>query len=135
MDELFDTVAYFATSLLYPVVSGPIAAYVLVLALKRDDRRLWVLFWPLLVAVHVAGYILMMRTLGDFLPGPGSVACFVTPIFVVGTALGLRVVSRRSGSALWQDPVRRAWLVSGTILIPLLQVVTVVTLVLLAPSR
>jgi hypothetical protein len=134
MDEFFATTALDATSLLYPVVSGPIAAYVLVLALKRDDQRLLLLFWPLLVSVHVAGFFLMLRALGDLFFGTGFIACLVTPIFAVSTALGLRVASRRS-RALWQDPVRRAWLISGTVLIPLLQVLTVVTLTLLAPSR
>ena len=134
MSEFLATVAFYAPSLLYPIVSGPIAAYVLVLVLRRDHRRLLLLFWPLLVAVHVIGYIVMMHALGELFFGPGFIACLVTPIFAVGTALGLRVAARKIG-ALWQDPGRRAWLILGTILIPLLQVVTVVTLMLLAPSR
>jgi hypothetical protein len=135
MSEFLATVAFYAPSLLYPIVSGPIAAYVLVLALRRDDRRLLLLFWPLLVAVHVMGYIVMMHTLKELFFGPGFIACLVTPVFAVGTALGLRVAARRSHSALWQDPSRRAWLILGTILIPFLQVLTVVTLMLLAPSQ
>jgi hypothetical protein len=135
MDEFIATAAFYGTALLYPIVTGPLAAYVLLLVLRRHDRRLIVLFWPVLTVLHAAGYLLMMRTLGDFLPGPGSLACLVTPVFAVATALGMRLASRRLRQAPGRDPVRQRWLVAGTFLIPLMQLVTVATLLLLAPTR
>jgi len=44
MDELVATAAYYGTALLYPIVTGPLAAYMLLLAWRRPDRRLIVLF-------------------------------------------------------------------------------------------
>jgi hypothetical protein len=135
MDEIIATAAYYETALLYPIVTGPLAAYVLLLAGRRCDRRLIALFWPVLIVLHGAGFLLMMRTLGYFLPGPGSLACLVTPAFAVATALGMRIASRRLRQAPGRDPVRQRWLVAGTFLIPLMQLVTVTTLLLLAPYR
>jgi hypothetical protein len=135
MDTIIDTVFFFAAVFLYPVISGPVAALVLVVALKRKEQWLRVLFWPVLIAVHIAGFFLMVHTLGDFVFGPGFLACLITPIFAVGTALGLRLSSRRFYQAVGDDLIRRRWFVTATFLIPLLQLGTVVMLILLAPSR
>jgi hypothetical protein len=135
MDTIIDTVSFFVAVFLYPIISGPVAALVLVMALKRKEQWLRVLFWPVLIAVHIAGFFLMLHTLGDFVFGPGFLACLITPIFAVGTALGLRLSSRRFYQAVGDDPSRRRWFVTGTFLIPLLQLGTVVILILLAPSR
>jgi len=135
MDELIVTAAYYGTALLYPIVTGPVAAYALLLAWRRHNRRLLILFWPALVTLHAAGLMLMMRTLGDILMGPGSLACMVTPLSAVSTALGLWIASRRFGQATSPDPARQRWLVAGTFLIPLMQLATVAALALLAPAR
>lgn len=135
MDAVISTISFFVAVFLYPVISGPVAALVLVMALKRTEQWLRVLFWPVLIAVHIAGFFLMVHTLGDFVFGPGFLACLITPIFAVGTALGLRLSSRRFYQAVGDDPSRRRWFVTGTFLIPLLQLGTVVMLILLAPSR
>jgi hypothetical protein len=135
MENVTETIAYYATALLYPIVSGPVAAYLLVWVLKRKARSLLWLYWPLLIVAHVAGFFLMLRTLGDWGVGPGFVSCFLTPIVAASTALGLRLASRRWLPDLWEDPARRAWLTVGVFVLPLLQGITVITLVLLAPSR
>jgi hypothetical protein len=135
MDTVISTISFFVTAFLYPVISGPVAALVLVMVLKQKEQWPRVLFWPVLIAVHVGGFFLMVRTLGDFVFGPGFLACLITPIFAVGTALGLRLSSRRFYQAVSDDLDRRRWFVMGTVLIPLLQLGTVVILTLLAPGR
>ncbi|MFN2131753.1 MAG: hypothetical protein ACK2VD_14585 [Anaerolineae bacterium] len=135
MDELVATAAYYGTALLYPIVTGPLAAYMLLLAWRRPDRRLIVLFWPALIVLHAAGFLLMRHTLDDLLIGPGALSCMVTPVFAVTTALGMRIASRRSHTAQGADRASGHWLVAGNILIPLMQLVTVAILALLAPSR
>jgi hypothetical protein len=93
------------------------------------------LFWPILIAVHIAGFFLMLHTMGEFIFGPGFLACLITPIFAVGTALGLRLSSHRFYQEIRDDPGAKRWFMMGTFLIPLLQLGTVFLLILLAPSR
>ena len=77
----------------------------------------------------------MLNTLGDFIFWPGFLACLITPIFAVGTALALRLASRQFYQEDGGDPSLQRWLMIGTFLIPLLQLGTVFTLILLAPGR
>lgn len=135
MKELLGTATYYATALLYPVVTGPLAAYGLVLVCRRASRWLLVLFWPMLILFHGVGYVLMRRTLGDTLIGPGAMSCMVTPLFAVGTALGMRIAWRRRRQVQGVDPLWGRWLVAGTLLIPLMQLATAGILALLAPYR
>jgi hypothetical protein len=135
MEEIADTLVFYGTALIYPLVTGPLAAWALVLAARRGGRWLVLLYWPALIMLHAAGFYLLLRTLGDFMIGPGFMSCLVTPVFAVGTALGLRIVARRLSPESWADPRRRRWLLVGAFLLPLLQAVTVIALVLLAPSR
>lgn len=135
MDDVLATISFYALGLLYPVVSGPLAALLLVVTLKRDERWPRLLFWPGLIVVHVAGYLLMMHTLDNSLVGSGFLSCLITPIFAVATALGLRLWLQRFNKAMDNDPNQRRWLIAGTIALPLLQLVTTLLLVLLAPSR
>jgi hypothetical protein len=134
MDEFLATAAYYGTALLYPIVTGPLAAYGLVLVCRRASRRLVVLSWPVLIALHGGGYVLMRRTLGEILIGPGAMSCMVTPLFAVATALGMRIAWRRQRQVQGADPVWGRWLVAGTLLIPLMQLVTVAILALLGAN-
>ena len=129
-----DTVAFFLSALLYPVLSGPLAAYLLVRVLRRGDRRLMFIFWPALVVVHVLGFLFLTTTKGEILSGAGFLSCLVTPIVAVATALALRIFLRRRGEVVAGDPWRKGWLTAGTVVIPLLQLVTVFASVLLGPS-
>jgi hypothetical protein len=135
VEDITDTLVFYGTSLIYPLVTGPIAAWILVLAATRGERWLVLLYWPTLLVFHTAGFYLLLRTLGDYMIGPGFISCLVTPVFAVGTALGLRIVSRRLSPESLKDPRRVRWLLAGAFLLPLLQAVTVITLLLLAPSR
>ena len=83
MSEFLATVAFYAPSLLYPIVSGPIAAYVLVLVLRRDHRRLLLLFWPLANSSRA----LPTRERSPLVPSPNAQA-----------ALMIRVAEGSSGS-------------------------------------
>ena len=135
MNEVISTITSLVMVFLYPVISGPIAAFIYVKTLKLKEYWLRYLFWPVLLAVHVAGYFLMLHTLGDFFFGPGFLACLITPIIAVGTALVLRLFSRRFYQEVDDDPGKKRWYLMGTFLIPLMQLGTVFILILLAPSR
>ena len=76
----------------------------------------------------------MVHTLGDFRAVYSILACVMTPIFAVGTALGVRLSSRRFYQAVGDDSSRRRWFAIGTVVIPLLQLGIVLALALLAPS-
>lgn len=135
MDGVISTISFFTAVFLYPIVSGPVAALALVMILKRKEQWPRFLFWPMLIAAHIAGFFLMRHTLGDFFFGPGFLACLITPIVAVGTALGMRLSTRRFYQAVGDDASRGRGFVAGTFLIPLLQLGTVMALILLAPSR
>ena len=133
MDQIAGTIAFYTMTLSYPIVSGPIAAYAFGMALKREDLKLFLAFWPLLLAVHLAGFFLVIGNPGGLFT-QGFASCLVTPVFAAGTALGLRIASRRLSGGVWEDPTRRAWFSIGTFLIPLMQVATVALAILFAPG-
>lgn len=116
---------------LYPVVSGPGVAIILVMTLRRKEQWPRLLFFPLLIAAHLVGYSFMVHALGNLRVISGSLACTITSIIAVGTALGLRLYSHRFYQVVGDDPSRRRWFVIGIFLIPLLQVGTVTALTFL----
>ena len=132
---MLGTAAYYGTALLYPILTGPLAGYVLLKACRGKHRTWGLLFWPALILLHAAGYAVMRRTLGDLLIGPGAMSCMITPLFAVVTALGMVVAWRRLRQAQDGEPVCGRQLVAGAVLIPLMQLVTVFVLALLAPAR
>jgi hypothetical protein len=134
MEELTDTLVFYAIALIYPVVTGPLAVYLLLLSL-RGDRRHLVLYWAGLLGLHVAGFFLLTATLGDFLPGPGAVSCFLTPLIGTLTGLGLAIASRRLRESAEADSRRSRVLLVGAIVLPLLQFIVVFLVALLAPTR
>jgi hypothetical protein len=79
MDELMATAAFYGSALLYPAVTEPLAAHLLLLSWRRPNRQLTVLLWPALIVLHVAGFLLMRHILGDVLIGPGALSCMLTP--------------------------------------------------------
>jgi hypothetical protein len=126
-------VGFIVSTLLYPVLSGPVAAFVLVIVLRQAKRWALALFWLLVVALNVAGFFCLAVTLGDFFPGPGFFSCAITPILAVLTALVPRLLARRIHQLIGDDTRRKRWLAAGTLLIAALQVGTVFSLLLLAP--
>ena len=134
MNEFISTITSLVTVFLYPVISGPVAAFIYVKLLKRKEYWLRYLYWPVLVAVHVAGFFLMLYTLGDFVFGPGFLSCLITPIIAVGTALVLRLFSSRFYQEVDGDPRQKKWYQVGILFIMLMQLGTVFMLILLAPS-
>lgn len=132
MEQIAATLSFYAIALSYPIITGPLAAYVLVLALKRDDRRLVTAFWAVLLLLHLAGFSFIVGDPRAAL-APGLVACLITPVFAVSTALGLRIASRRLSDRQWETSTRRNSLRIGTFLIPLMQVSTVLIAMLMAP--
>jgi hypothetical protein len=135
MDNTAATLTFYIIALIYPVFTGPIAGWILVLLVRKEDRNLILLYWPILILMHVFGYVWLLNTLGDLSIGPGFISCLITPIFGVSTALGLRIATRRLSPRMEGKPAFSRWLIIGTIFLPLLQGMTLVVLILLAPSR
>jgi len=128
-----NTVVSLASIVVYPIISGPVAALVFVQVLRRGKRWTILAFWPVLVILNALGFVFLAVTLGDFLAGPGFFSCLITPIFAVATALLLRLSARRYAEVLAEDTWHKGWLAVGTVVIPLLQLTTIVALALLAP--
>ena len=124
---------FIVAAILPPVVSGPVAATVFVAILKEDTGRRLLLFWLMLIAWDVATFFFIANTTGDFI-GPGFVACLATPIAVAFALIIRRSSSHRFYQAIGDDKVRQRWFLVGTLLIPFLQIVTVILLVLLRPA-
>jgi len=134
MIDLIQSMLYWGAVFLIPFVYGPAAAYVYVKLLKREERRLRLLFWPVLIFLHIAGFFIMLYGPDDIFSVAVFVACLVSPIFAVSTALGLRLAFGRFKEAVDDDPGLRRWYNFGTVLIPLLQMNTIFWVIILAPS-
>ena len=128
-----DTLIFYASTLIYPILTGPMAALTLArIVLSGIRNRLW-LFWGILILVNILGFFFLATFQSDALISPGFFSCLITPIFAVLSALLLRL---RSQPWLQDNPddvgARRALLL-GTIFIPLLQLITIFLLALLGP--
>ena len=92
-----------------------------------------VAFWSWLFITHLAA-IFLYSQYPEGVSMQGFVAWLITPIFAVITALGMRLASRRLVGEGWKVRNRRKWLRIGTILIPLLQLITTFSLILFSPN-
>jgi hypothetical protein len=88
-------VAFSASPLLYPVISGPVAALAFVIVLRQGKQWAMVLFWLSPVVLNVAGFFYLAVTLGDFFPGPGFLSCSITPVLAAITVPVQRLLARR----------------------------------------
>jgi len=115
-------------------MTGPVAAFVYVKLIKREERWLRWLFWPVLISIHIAGFLFLLFATDELFYGADFITCLITPIFGVSSALGLRLAYRRSKQKEGDDQLQRGWINIGTVLIPLLQAVTLFWVAVLAPS-
>ena len=131
--EALVTLYYYVSVLIYPILTGPIAAWVYLRLLKKNSRRQILFFWPLLLAVNFIGFWFLSFNLSDWLIDPGFFSCLLTPISAVLTALILRVGGLRLPPDEDTASSSRPWLTIGFIGIPALQIFTVGLYGLLAP--
>jgi hypothetical protein len=135
MEETISTLTFYGAALVYPLITGPLAAWLLYQAVKSEQPWYMALYWPSLVLLHGTGFFLLRRILGDVGVGPGFVSCWITPIIGISSALGLRFASRRFDETTRVDLIRRRRLTVGIFMIPVLQVITLFLMVLYAPVR
>ncbi len=102
-------------------VTGPVAASVFVVLLKRDNRRIQPFFWLVLVAATIALGIFTAYTFSHFFPGPGCFIALFTPLAAVVTFLSFRLQAKRFYQAIGDEQRRRRWFQVATLVIPLLQ--------------
>ena len=100
---------------------------------SQNWRRLLPLAAFLTIILNLTASILIVTHLDGFLPS-GFFACALTPIFGLVTLLLSRAFVRRAVHSLPADDLRRRWLKVGVFAIPVVQLFTVITLVLIAPA-
>ena len=102
-------------------LTGPVAASIFIILLRRDHRRIQPIFWLALIAATIALGIFTAYTFSSFFPGPG---CFITlftlPAAIV-TLLSFRFQAKRFYQAIDNEQRRRRWFQAATLAIPLLQ--------------
>jgi hypothetical protein len=135
MEETISSLTFYGVALLYPLITGPLAAWLLYWAAKSEQPWYMTLYWPSLVVLHGAGFFLLRGTLGDVGVGPGFVSCWITPVIGVSSALVLRIASRWFEETTKLGMIRRRRLTVGVFMIPVLQIITLFLMALYAPSR
>lgn len=132
MGESWPDAVQVALALLPPLITGPAAAVIYVVALKKKRPHTLRLFWTLLLVLDVAATVVMTLTLGDFI-GPGALACVQMPLTAFVAALILIVSRRRLLGAELQGSDLRRWYLLGVVFIPVLQLAMMLALALLGP--
>ena len=121
-------------ALLPPFLSGPLPTY---LWLKMGSSPNWRWQMPvaavLAVALNLVAAALIVANM-EGLVGAGFVACMLTPITALVTALLSRISLRRGYLTLPENVSQRRWLQVGIVAIAVLQIGMVTAVVLIAPS-
>ena len=128
------SLSFVILALLPPLISGPLPAMIWLWAGRRPNWR-WLL--PLAafatISLNVAAAVLIVANLEGSLPA-GFWACAVTPIVGLITLLLSQVFVPRTFQTLPDNTLQRRWLRVGIIAIPVVQLFTVTTLILIAPA-
>jgi len=129
-----ETLSFVIFALLPPLISGPLPA-ILWFRMGRSQNWRWML--PLVaffaIVLNIGAAALIVVNLEGFLPA-GFLACALTPIAALATLLLSRLLVHRGSQSLPENTIQRRWLRVGIFAIPALQLFTVATLVLIAPS-
>ena len=133
MSSEFITVLFLVLDLLVPIISGPGAALLYVYILGNNRPRQRMLFWIGYLAWQAFVFFLMTYTLGDLAPGPGFLACWLTPITAVLSFIILWRSKDEVGQATDGDLAARRAYQFGLFLIPTLQIITILAAILLGP--
>jgi hypothetical protein len=102
-------------------ITGPAAASIFIVLLKRDYRLIQPFFWLALVAATFALGIFTAYTFSSFFPGPGCfITLFTVPAAIV-TLLTFRFRAKGFYQAIGDEQRRRRWFQAATLAVPLLQ--------------
>jgi hypothetical protein len=115
-------------------MSGPLPAIIWLWAGRHQNwRRLLPLAALSTIILNVVASVLIITNLEGSLPS-GFLACAVTPIVGLITLLLSRIFVRRTFQTLPDNALQRRWLQVGIVAIPVVQLFTVTTLILIAPA-
>lgn len=131
--DLLNFISFLFLVLLYPVLTGPVAALIYVRVLKQDMPRQNTVFWVLLLVGNLIGFAYLAIIKNNDLIEPSFFACLITPFFAVLSALILRLSVIRENRKGAGVEISRGGLLLGTVGIPTLQLLTMFIFVLLAP--
>jgi hypothetical protein len=131
--ESFGVLKFFTLAVLYPLLTGPVAALVYLRILRRTHTTALLWFWLCLLVANSLGFIYLAVITGEGLLEPGFFSCLFTPVFSLASVLVIRLGRSRMNQELSDQPYMKARLLQGVILIPLLQILTVGLFTLLAP--
>jgi hypothetical protein len=131
--ESFAVLEFVTQALLYPLLTGPVAALVYLRILRRTHTIVLFWFWLCLLVANGLGFIYLAVITGNDLLAPGFFRCLFTPAFSLASVLVIRLGRSRMNEEISDQPHTKARLMLGSILIPLLQILTIGVFALLAP--
>ena len=131
--ESFAVLEFITLAVLYPLLTGPVAALVYLRILRQNHRTALVWFWLCLLIANSLGFVYLAVITGEGLLEPGFFSCLFTPAFSLVSVLMIRLGRSRMKEELSGQPNMKARLLQGVIFIPLLQILTVGVFTLLAP--
>ncbi len=132
MSEPWPPAVEAALALLPPLITGPAAAVIYVIALRKKRLPVLLSFWACLLALDAAATLVMTLTAGGFV-GPGTLACVQMPLTAFVAAVILIVSRRRTLAAELRDGALRRWYLLGVVLIPVLQLAMMLAAATLGP--
>jgi hypothetical protein len=131
------TLIFFATALLPPLISGPLPAMLVFtlggVSTGLNWRRKLALAIFLAIVLNLVACAVIIFNLNGLLP-PGLLACVLTPIAALATLIVSLLLFHRSDPGSQANPIQRKWLHRSLVAIPLLQVLMLGILVLIAPA-
>lgn len=131
--ESFAVLEFITLAVLYPLLTGPVAALVYLRILRQNHRTALVWFWLCLLIANSLGFVYLAVITGEGLLEPGFFSCLFTPAFSLVSVLMIRLGRSYMNQELIGQPYMKSRLLQGVIFIPLLQILTVGVFTLLAP--
>jgi TctA family transporter len=131
--ESFAVLEFITLAVLYPLLTGPVAALVYLRILRQNHRTALVWFWLCLLIANSLGFVYLAVITGEGLLEPGFFSCLFTPVFSLASGLVIRLGRSRMNQELSDQPYMKSRWLRGVIFIPLLQILTVGVFTLLAP--
>ena len=131
--ELFGVLKFITLAVLYPLLTGPVAALVYLRILQRDRSKALAWFWICLLVANGLGFSYLAVITGEGLLEPGFFSCLFTPAFSLASVLVIRLGRSRMNEEFSDQPEMKARTLQGVILIPLLQILNIGIFALLAP--
>ncbi len=106
------------TLIALPLVTGPIAAFVSMTLIARDQYKQLIALWIALGVIAIPYGIYIAYTFADFFPGPG---CAISLLLPITAAISILVVRRRTKDGVTEVPLRKRLAFAALAIIPITQ--------------